>query len=92
MNDLTRAAIEEDIIRSREKMAIKRAKIEEKSRDHLSTKKWRIAINFLMRVGVATDEDWGVLKENIGQARASKLASDMGYPLDYKYENHKDYR
>lgn len=80
--------IEEDTIRSREnleikeKMAEKRARLERKCRAKLSTSKWFTAIEWLMRRGVATVEDWDVVRENVGESLAVRTAMNLGFPIN----------
>ena len=70
--------IDDDI---RERMAKKRATLERKCRAKLSTEHYFTAIKSLMTWGVATAEDWGVVAERIGSAKAIRLADSMGFPV-----------
>lgn len=86
MNDLK--ATEEDMIRRKRKEAFER-----EARAKLPQKNWRSGIDFLMRVGVATADDWGVVAEHHGRSVAMRTATALGFPLDEPETSHSsDYR
>lgn len=88
MTDLTRGVIEDHDIQ--ERMAQKKVKLEREARAKLSTKQWHGGIKKLMDWGVATAEDWDIVRSNVGSSTAMKTAIAMGFCVDE--ENNKDIR
>ena len=66
--------IEEDMIRQKEKF-------QREARAKLSKGNWLGGIKWLMKMGTATADDWGIVADNIGYHKAWKLATDLGFSV-----------